>query len=186
MQNQELKEEVLKKNQDINLNDYWYDFVETDFLAKLKSYGFLDAETNFSGFYCQGDGACFDCNKFEVTKLIDNVQMEAKDKNRLKSLLRSSQDIFSINMILINTHYHHERTRKISFDYYTDYTRINKLVNRFEKALEAFRIYLCQDYYKKLEEEYEQLTSDKSILETLEVNKDTYFFLDNGTIVKEL
>lgn len=47
----------------MNLTSYqneWYDFIYDDWKETLENAGFINPEIHFSGFWSQGDGACFD------------------------------------------------------------------------------------------------------------------------------
>ena len=69
----EAKEKVLEKHRDINVDDsHWYEFTMEMWKEKLKEAGFDDAEIHFSGFWSQGDGACFDA-KCDVACLDESV-----------------------------------------------------------------------------------------------------------------
>ncbi len=65
-----LKEKVIEKHRNFEVELYdWYDFMYEDWKAKLISIGFENPSIYFSGFYNQGDGACFDCTQFNITSL---------------------------------------------------------------------------------------------------------------------
>lgn len=56
------KSKVLDSLRDINTDHDWFDFVKADFHEKLKKLGFYNIKSEFSGFWSQGDGACFTAN----------------------------------------------------------------------------------------------------------------------------
>lgn len=121
--NDSQKKRVLEKLRDLNVDhDGWHDFVTEDFTEKLKSLGYTNIKTYFSGFWSQGDGACFSATKgdLEVTQFgryYHEMTMQCDDK----SLLEESRD-------------------------------------------------LARQYYRDLQKNYEYLTSDEAIIETIETN----------------
>ena len=54
------RENLLEKNRyrDVEYHDWW-DFVYEDFKEQMKELGITVIDINFSGFWCQGDGAWF-------------------------------------------------------------------------------------------------------------------------------
>ena len=57
--NKEQQEQVIENLYDINVRDEWYDSTYDYYESKLKKLGFYDIKFEFSGFWSQGDGACF-------------------------------------------------------------------------------------------------------------------------------
>ena len=67
-------------------------------------------------------------------------------------------------------------------DYYSNkvYPHLDKAIREFERWLEGFRIDLCQEIYNSLQKEYESLTTDEAIIETIKCND--YEFTENGKV----
>jgi hypothetical protein len=69
-----------------HMGDSWYEEVEADFVGKLREFGFEEAEIAFSGFWSQGDGASFTCNRIDVSLFLEkcwdqmDFQHEALDR----------------------------------------------------------------------------------------------------------
>ena len=57
---EDLQQKVIDKNRNINVDDYdWFDTTKSDFHTDLETLGFYNIDSQFSGFWSQGDGASF-------------------------------------------------------------------------------------------------------------------------------
>jgi uncharacterized coiled-coil protein SlyX len=193
--NEKLKEEVLQKYGDINVDfDRWYDGVYEKWIEELKNYGFEDVKIYFSGFWTQGDGACF-ISKVNIVNFIsafkDEIIKELNITEKQLNLiikLQENYDFLTYKIKQFDTHYYHEYTIKADYEYYLyPFQYHEKLYNFLEKT-----VYQLQDFitekarfysrkiYRDLENEYDYLTSENAILETLEIND--YEFTEDGNI----
>lgn len=183
----EAKEKAIETLRDINV-DYpdWDDFMIDYWQDRLNKIGFENAKIRYSGFCSQGDGASFAAD-VNIEKLLSAmVYCATKYENarifELVSLLRYKNAI-NIHLSRGSSNYSHERTISVNVDIDYPYERGSfwpKIVEQFENALDDFRIDLCSAIYKSLENEYNYLTSEEAIIETIEANK--YDFLENGKI----
>lgn len=100
------QKKVLEKHRHFNVdfND-WYDFVYEDWKEKLAEAGFEEVEIFFSGFWSQGDGACFDCTQFDVGKLATKLEYNPLEIKVLETM------VLSLSIDTINHHYSHWNTR---------------------------------------------------------------------------
>jgi hypothetical protein len=154
-------------------DDFWFDAILEGFKDRLEEEGFFNSNIQFSGFWSQGDGLCFDAkvnvskfaittNEIRVSKLIDFGFI----------------DEFTIEKTSFANHYSHEKTR------YIDYSICNgnNLNNELEKLcnkIELKRLNLCREFYSILEKDYCFLESDECVKETIIANE--YEFLKDGT-----
>lgn len=176
----EVKEKAIEKNRYINVefND-WNNLLILDWKEKLEKAGFSDPKIYFSGFYSQGDGACFDCNSFDISRLLKNLNFTDKEKARILEI----QDDFSITIEKngFANHYNHERTRYTNIDsFYIENEKDKNLLFDLEKHIEQLRLDLCRKIYNDLEDEYYYLTSDQAVYDTLQANE--YYFEESGKI----
>jgi hypothetical protein len=179
----EVKNEAIEKNRYINVDDFndWYDFIFYNWKEKLEKIGFCNAEIHFSGFYSQGDGACFDNDShyFDLDLLLKNVDLAEEERERIYSLKGDFE--LTIERSISSGHYCHEHTRYINIDcLYIDNKDDETLLNKFENLLEELRESLCIQIYQDLKNEYYYLTSDDAVYETLQANG--YLFEENGDI----
>jgi hypothetical protein len=168
------------RNDEYYLSHEWYLFVNEDFKAILDLIGFYNIETRFSGFQSQGDGASFKAgysnNKY-ITKKIKNYVLADNELNQIisnfqdikKSLKNNAKDL-EFEIRFNSHHYCHSNTMSISG------------ISYFAKDFEDDILQLCKDlanwYYKKLDDEYEFLNSDKEVAEHLICSE--YEFEING------
>jgi hypothetical protein len=65
------KQKALDQLRDINTdNNDWHDPVLTGAKEDLIAAGYENPEILYSGFYSQGDGACFTCSKIDFNKFM--------------------------------------------------------------------------------------------------------------------
>lgn len=209
------KEKALEKHRHWNteMNDWW-DCAYEGLYEKLKEKGFEDCKIWFSGFWSQGDGACFDCTHFDEEKLLANLDLNEYEKEAVRKMNCS----YTINTI--NPHYSHKHTRslcaqtndmeedldtvfntkdedlplligqELSGDAQdlletrlktgqTSSRSLEELPYLLQTDLETLRLELCDEIYKALEEEYEYLTSDECVEESLKCNG--VKFLEDGS-----
>jgi hypothetical protein len=179
----EVKEKAIEENRYINVDDFsdWYNFVFYDWKDKLNKIGFCNAEIYFSGFSSQGDGACFDNDSyhFDLNLLLKNVDLTDEEREKIYNL----KDDFELTIERIGFHYCHENTRVINLEqFYIEDEDSKNLLYHFENLLEDLRESLCVQIYEDLEKEYDYLTSDDAIYETLQANE--YYFEENGKIAR--
>ena len=157
-------------------NDFVFEFTLDDWKEKLEKLGFTDPKIYFSGFWSQGDGACFesDCDLVEIIK-----HLPTKDKyKRLMPFIEEGTVYCSIYSNSYSTHYSHGRTRSIDleFPFWNDnHPRATALCKELQEDLEEFRYDLCFDLYKELEQAWDYHVSDECIREDIEANEYTFF-----------
>lgn len=185
-----LQAQILSKHRDINTDFHdWWDCVYENFKASMEDVGVEVERMYFSGFWSQGDGACFE------GKVSDWPQF-LKSLGHTESALISHADLhfhFSVNH---SGHYYHEKCTQFSSDLPLPESADDKdfaygyltyeadsiheatamaLLNQYSadslerEFIEAFRDHM-RDLYKLLEEEYDHLTSDEAVLDALEAN----------------
>lgn len=177
--NEELKEKVLQKYYDINVDYDWYDFIYEDAKTIGDIMGIKIDNIYFSGFSSQGDGACFDgyysYKKNSVKELIAYAPLD-KELLRIATGLKDIQKKHFYNLsatIKHSGHYYNSGCTEINVqtdktDYYDCY--------ELEDLLRSFMDWI----YTQLDKNYEFYTSEEAILETLEVNE--YEFDSKGNI----
>ena len=130
----EMREKLIEKHQNINVEGVnWYQYTTEDWKKKLEEKGFTDEEIYFSGFWSQGDGACFDA-QVDVSRLA--VAVYARDD---ESYYREVLQFFADNgprvLAYVKTndsHYSHANTRYISVD-----KDLSDIENRVENIMNA-------------------------------------------------
>lgn len=161
-------------------SDFWSECVIEDFRTILDVLGFSDPKIYFSGFWSQGDGACF-VGKFKRETLeYDKV---LSDYPNDKDIRIFAEYLKSLDENVICDISHHDRychEYSVDFNLYSnDYDLdIDDLVD-----YETFKEH-CRDFmryiYKTLETEYDSL-GDVHMFLDYALNNET-LFLENGTI----
>lgn len=177
---------VLDKQYNINVDtDFWYKEVIYNHTQKLKSLGFNEVEIAFSGFNSQGDGASFICNSIDFKKWLSENSTNNNNK-RLLSLL--NKDLIELDGNIKRdryTHYCHWNTTTLYlssnvFGEKNSYPNIESAIEQLDEVITNFMQNYNKKIYTELENTYFDLTSEESILETLEAND--YEFTEDGNI----
>ena len=174
------REKVVDKfriDQDIN-----FEFAIDEFKSQLSNdFGIKNPSILFSGFYSQGDGACFTCDNIDLTKFCAALKI----KSKFKTLLKYSDDYIQIR-IKHNHRYYHERSTDTSIDFSPTYLAdktiiaVEKQLANFELIFEEWALAKCKEIYKALQDENDFQTSNETIIETIEANN--YEFDEYGNI----
>lgn len=178
----EVYKRVIEKNWNINVNYAWYDFIEYDYTEQLKKIGFYDLEIQFSGFYSQGNGACFSGKWYKNSADLDQVDIEELCSDKIKQLYYTLVDLTNSCAdgsfrIYRSGHYYHENTMYIESEFIDE---DDEQILYDEGMLLRECKNIAVELYRSLEEDYEYLTSEPAILETLQCNE--YYFDLAGNI----
>jgi hypothetical protein len=177
---------ALEKLHDINVDCDWYDL---DYHAEnLAAIGFENAKIHFSGFWSQGDGACFDAD-VNVEKALNAFLMCNHPARNFdvaayeKWLTLAERGAISAHIRKVGPYniYAHANTRDLELDCVFSQKAWDKLgLGACQDLLEQLRHDACQEIYSSLEKEYEYLTGRGAILGTIEANE--YEFTEDGRL----
>lgn len=182
----EVKEKVYENYRNFNVdNEDWWEGEVNLWTEELARVGFIRADIYFTGFWSQGDGACFDA-KIDLDVLSNvmfykSTSYEEARMWRTINLANYHGYLGEVTIYTINHHYSHKNCRRISVE--NVYLRSCTVSDEIEKTLmglEDIRYDLCVQIYRSLREDYEYLTSDEAIKDTIEAND--YDFTLNGKI----
>ena len=169
----EQKEKVLDKYRDWNdyiFDSYVYDECNT---LELHENGFLNPTIHYDLNYCQGDGACFDCDEFDIDLLLKDWQHP--HKNWIIDVIKSHYQ-GHIKTNNFSYHYCHSKTRFFELD--TDlayfYRHLENAIYSAENYIENLRYELSENLTARLYDQLEWLRSDEQIAESLIANE--YYF----------
>lgn len=180
-QNEDLKQIILEKHSDINVDYEWYADILEDWQEKLTNYGFINSDISFNGFYSQGDGASFTCKNIDIIQFLkQSLNFTGKEEKILKALFNNDYINFTIKRI--DWHYYHKYTVRLISDINTQdrHKRINTIINKLSNNIIIDMRLLMASIYDDLQKQYEYLTSEQVIFETLEAND--YEFYSDGSI----
>ena len=181
---------LLEKYRDINAYDNWYDHVYESFRDDMLLHGIKVDEIFFSGFWSQGDGACFEGSVYAWELFLQSIGYDNP------ALIQLAMDNWSTT-VKQRGHYYHENCTRFDhewvdpsmqfaddfIDYYSRYHHEDlratawlsmlRLVDysKLEEHIEdAFRDHM-RTLYRTLEAEYEYLTSDEVVWEAIQANE---------------
>ncbi|MBW7893071.1 MAG: hypothetical protein H3C48_19020 [Chitinophagaceae bacterium] len=193
---EEAKHTALDSMRDTNIDYEWWDFVYDDFSTLCKYIG-IETDTHkmfFRGFYLQGDGSSFAAS-VDLMKLVNGIRNQswkeyAPDlqidlepcplQNRMLSLIERGfiDSYIRIKNANRETSVSLEADFNYSYNKCDEYINIDIELDRLETWLDDTAHTLNHHFYKQLQHEYEYLTSDEAVRETIEVNE--YEFTHDG------
>lgn len=205
----EAQAHAIDEHRDINV-DYegWEDGVTEGFKEDMEEIGISDIDISYSGFYSQGDGASFTSEDIDTRKLFnaagikstDALDMEVgnrEDKDKeFHDLLDTLEDVGLVDRIRIkpedlkvtiergSSRYYHENTVSATIEIWDEpegWEEPANFIEDLEKEVTDFIRGNCKELYSKLEKEYDFLTSDEAVKETL-IDND-YQFDEEGNII---
>lgn len=180
----QLQNELIDKHWDINVDHEWWEYTYDEFKIEMETKGITVADINFSGFYSQGDGASF-------TGRIDMIQflkVHELEQQFMGATFFAGQGELWAELQRGSSGYYHENSVGVcllldsynNYDYEDDSTRyqvyetMQEVMDSEWKDLEEEVGSICrgymQDLYSKLRDEYEYLTSDEVVWETIVAN----------------
>ena len=179
-----MDQELIEKYRDINIDHDWWDGVYDCFTEKMKEAGVHVEDIQFSGFWSQGDGASFngsvedwklffekhDLSKYPVfVKLHEVGGLSASWKSHggychehTVSFGVDAEDFW----VCVNDH--DELSEAVSIAYSAIVT---EQFQDFEKDISEILKGYMRELYKELEQEYEYLTSDEQVWESIVANE---------------
>jgi hypothetical protein len=185
----EAKETAIDNDREINIYDNdWHEGVISDATEDLFADGVEDVEILYTGFHSQGDGASFTGKIYDPKKWLKAIGME--------NVPPEVRDLIYARIDRGSSRYYHEMTVGLIFQFETDDSvlftypfgpevpmefNLVKLQEEIEKKGEKWLRSTCQKIYSDLEKEYEALTSDDAVEDTLIAND--YKFDEDGNII---
>ena len=176
---------LLEKYRDINVDYQWWDSVYADFTEDMKAVGIDVRRMYFTGFWSQGDGACF-AGKLNNTL----AYLDHHHKDQYPMIRKLLEHGGGVRVKCTHSgHYYHATCTEFWVDadaltgiipQPTEFheaiverwqDQLQDEVDAFEKdIIEQWRSYMG-DLYKKLEAEHDYLTSDEAVWEAIEANE---------------
>lgn len=194
----EAKEHAIEHARDNSFSeDWWFEELISDFESELEEIGISNAKIDFSGFHSQGDGASFTSDEIDTEKLFNAVGIKSderidmstegeREENKefydligdLDSIgqhedTRIKPENIQITIYRRDKSYYHSNTISVVLDVIDepDGWDGGKWLHETDYKVEKFIKSLADDFYRRLEKEYNYLDSDESISQDL---------IDNG------
>ncbi len=174
------RERALEDHRYWNVEQNWYELTIQDFIKRMKEEGYIIQEKDvmFNGFYSQqGSGASFEAEvdlKQWLNTAAKTVQLRFKDIDLENT--RANITCGPRNMSV------HEGCMGAEIVYEGEEEELETKLADLERMLRDDARDEAKKLYRDLEEEYEYLTSDEVVAESLEVNE--YEWLEDGTMFK--
>jgi len=160
--------------------------VYSDFKEDMRKVGIYVRRMYFSGFWSQGDGACFEGEFDNLRTYLDHHHKDQYPM--IRKLLEHGGCVYIT--CTHSGHYYHENCTAFSTECSELFYHLvecptefhEQIVDTWDKQLEheicdferdvieQWRTYM-RDLYRKLEEEYDYLVSDEAVWETIEANE---------------
>lgn len=184
----EAKERAVDKHREGMCDGYdWWDNVFEDWVEKLRALDYEDIDIQFSGFWSQGDGASFTARRGPNHDTDEAVQAAWLQLKAAAALLGGTLDKWADlpdlawgNVHRIDNRHSHEYTVRVDWENYADgpgededdltlqwHDLHTAIENYYEDLTETVRD-LCREIYSDLETEYEYLTADEQVIESIE------------------
>ncbi len=195
----EARNNAIQHCREFNVNHDWFEFVYEKYVTFLKMIG-ADCELTpvktwedktiwkpsiqFSGFGSQGDGASFECNYSFKAGAVEAIKSEfggesgAELVEFAKRLNRIQRRVFYRAECKIRTRgdYNHSGTMQIDLMLLGEYAQ-ETYMDCEDNLRQVFRD-IADSLYRDLENAYEYLTSDESVIECIDANE--YEFTASG------
>ena len=181
--NPSAKEQARKWYRSITESDsYWSESTLDQAKEIGRLFGFDIKKIYFSGFWCQGDGACFigDWNSKDV-KSLETIEKELSyDKSLIqlgKEFIESAKEFsFSHVGIAHRGHYNHSGCMRfdITLTDEEDNEIIDERFNSFEKSFTESARDFANWIYRTLEKDYEWNQSNECVDENILANEYTF------------
>lgn len=179
---EEKRNELLEKHRDVNVGYAWWDFLYEDFVTGLAEIG-IDVDTKqrrgyaiyFSGFWSQGDGACFEGSVSDWAKLLTAMNEER--------FIGPATEIGWMFRCSTSGHYSHSGTMAFEGEIYAPENPFDKdqdllqheawkigkptdedIDGLYERLKTKF-VELADQLYTDLEAEYDYLTDDEQVID---------------------
>lgn len=176
-------------------NDSWWEY--DDFIECAKRLGIVFDQKKgrgpaiwFSGFWSQGDGACFEGHWSYKPDAVSAITTYAPDDDVLKKIAETLHDVQNANPTIPLTakvthrdRYYHSRSVDIEVFDDTTGNLADVPADHAKEISEALRDFM--DWmYNRLEEQYEHYFSDETISENIRAND--YEFYANGDRARDV
>lgn len=165
----EIQEKVISEHFDFNVNsDYWIEDLREEFKEKLKDYG-LSCNTFYWDIYSKGQFFLMDKVIIEDEKKFLNQVLSIQAKKDL--MLNELQEDEEEELISI----------RIGQNSYSNFVENCEGIDRqTEENINELLEDINRDFLKRVYQEYDYLTSEESIKDSLKAND--YKFLENGEV----
>ena len=182
----EAKAKAIEKHRDTNVFYGWWTFTFEQFPEEHDCLGLDISDIQFSGFWSQGDGASFEYSTTAedwqrwLSEQPNTLRNKAVAKTMLVTVTGSRKSYpHYVHENMIVPDYELDETGEVDMsDYDNIWEYAETLASDYMEDVHERARDLMRQLYRMLEEEYNYLTSDEAVVETLEAND--YQFTKKG------
>lgn len=185
--NCEERDALLEQHRYINVeHDDWWDCVYSAFEEDMREVGIDVRRMYFSGFWSQGDGACFEGGFANINTYLDKHHQDQFPM--IRKFLEHGGSVYADSSH--TGRYYHSNSVTISVEATERFYHVLECPTEFHEQVAdqwdvlldveltvfegevdtQWRTYM-DELYRRLEEEYDYLVSDEAVWETIEVNE---------------
>ena len=190
--------EVLERFREINVEDeFWYELAVEEFKEDLRGRGLSCNDVCFSFGYSQSDYASFDAKLFDYEAFLSGMELTEKEKRAAvymfeNDFIRLSYESYrfrcvsGLNFEAENPHADYVKGHLDPKTWFFNvdenckqadaYTFCQELLNKIEWYAEDFGNDACLKLLKRLEEEYDYLTSVEAVRDMILANEYQFDF----------
>lgn len=181
--NEDQKKQALDHYRDWNVDGGydWWDAVYQDAENIAELMGINIDDIYFSGFWSQGDGACFTGSFSHVKGILKNVKDYAPLDKKLHRIAGEIQELFRESFYTATGSIRH-----VGFYYHERSMSVDVECDKGEadwKAWEDVFADFASWIYHNLEKEHEYLTGDEAVGESLEANEMDFEVDEEGELI---
>jgi hypothetical protein len=178
----EVRESLIEERRETaELETDWYQDVLSYHKEKLEAIGYEFCTIKFNGFGSQGDGASFTCESIDIKKWIQKSENKPEIEESLKQNILEGFIEINCSIERINNRYFHERSVRLEFELLDSMLTPSAFTNQIHEIEGSIRAEILSTsllIYRELDAKFEEITSDKNILEELILEE----YLLDGTL----
>lgn len=158
----------------------WHEYIIDDSKEVAELFGLSIDNIYWTGFWSQGDGACFEGEYKYKKGALKALKEYAPNDKELYSIVKGLQDTQRKNFYRLQAttkhrgHYYHSGCMAFDVSNLDNYTISTDTENEITEALRDFADWI----YKRLEEEYYYITADEQVIEAIKANEAEFY--ENG------
>lgn len=170
------KQKAIADNYDWNIHDQWFECVYDDAKHIADLIGLEIDRIYFSGFASQGDGACFEGSysyRKNCVKLVTDYAPQDTDLHNIVRDLVAVQKPSFYRLEAQTSHqgrYYHSGCMFVNVSYWSDFDGYYSVSEKQSDGITEVMRDFADWIYSRLKSEYEYLTSDDAISESLIAN----------------
>lgn len=176
--------DVMRSINEQDTTPYWSVMQCDDMKETLKEYGIDDADIQWSGFSCQGDGASISTDTIDIEKFLRKVKAWSKFKSLHR--LIDENDV-SASVLRDTSRYCHEYcvTGNVEAYYNVDITKRQEwAITELQTFITEFIRDKSRDLYRTLEAENDYQDTDNAIKEHIEANEYSFKVDSDGKVLE--